>query len=426
VVTVEDPGTIDVVAPDPTTDSGSDDDTTDDVIEEVEIGTGILIDLIGELIASDPGTPVNPDVVTAEDTTITTEPIDSTTTDLDVPDDTNVLDPVTEITLDDPTTEEVETAGTGMGLLVDLLVENALNTFTEDIADNDEIYTNPEYNQAILGLVVQDQQNCGGDKAMDCLEKVYGGGTSSALTEKEIGDAVVFNKKPGEIVIAPRIVNLKGTVGNNPVILVMSTPNDQLFVRINTVPMMTVKGFSDSEGKAVLGLLQPLKSGAYSAETYAVRNGVAVNGNKVLFTVDAQVDKDFYISDLTVTEENAHETYDGEVGEFVTFLLNYIEKFEPTFIVKDYIEFSKTGGKIYYVQGRSDQLKQKENTVVYLVYKSVTFGSAVISDASQKGSFRMVVPRGLGINAHTLTAYAFNPKNNVSTSAKKVTFVIKK
>jgi hypothetical protein len=286
-----------------------------------------------------------------------------------------------------------------------------------------EMYHSGSYGNVFLKLVVDDKKDCLGDKAMNCLEKIYGVTQSQ---ESEIGDAVVFGKQPGEIITTPRLVNLKGIVGSNPVILAVSAPNDKLFVRINTIPMMTIQGVSDSEGKAVLGLIQPLRSGDYSAEIYAVRKGVAVLGNKTNFTVDQQVDSEFYISNMQVTEEDAHAPYAGEPGEFVAFILSYVEKFEPKFIALDYIEFTKTGGKVYVVTGNVDQTQGSENAIVYLAFKSVTFGSAVISDAGQKGAFRMVVPKGLGASSHTLTAYAFNPKTNVSTSAKKAAFVIKK
>jgi hypothetical protein len=298
------------------------------------------------------------------------------------------------------------------------------------------MYERGSYSNVLLELIVEDKEDCLGNKAMSCLEKAYGldkvkrknqgEKNSSILTEKEIGDAVVFNKKPGEIVTIPRLVNLNGTVGSNPAILAVSAPNDQLFVRINTVPVMTIQGYSDEEGKAVFGLSQSLMSGDYSAEIYAVRKGVAVNGNKTNFTVDKEIDNNFYISDMVVTEEDAHEPYAGEAGKFVTFVLNLAENYEPKFVAIDYIEFTKTGGKVYVVTGNVDQTQGGENAIVYLAFKSVTFGSAVISDASQKGSFKMMVPRGLGANSHTLTAYAFDPKTNASTNAKKAAFVIKK
>ena len=63
--------------------------------------------------------------------------------------------------------------------------------------------------------------------------------------------------------------------------------------------------------------------------------------------------------------------------------------------------------------------------MVYLTYQSVTFGSAVIADASQSVTFSVQVPKALAKDTHTLTAYAYDPKQARSTSATKLTFVKK-
>jgi dTDP-4-dehydrorhamnose 3,5-epimerase-like enzyme len=255
---------------------------------------------------------------------------------------------------------------------------------------------------------------------------------TEAILEKELGDAVVFNKKPGEIITIPRIVNLSGTVGSSPAILALSKPNEVVTIELvsedpttkeQSKLINTITGETDDEGKAVLNAM--LVDGEYSATIYTMRSGNKITGKTVKFKVSQEVDQEFSIEGLTITEEYAHEPYVGEAGEFVKFLLSYTEKLEPIFIAKDYIEFSRTGGMVYVVQGRVDTL-DNENKMVYLAYQSVTFGSAVISDASQKGAFRMVIPKGIGAGAHKLTAYAYNPKQVKATSQKQVLFQIKK
>jgi len=304
--------------------------------------------------------------------------------------------------------------------------------------DTEAVYGSSSYAGEALSLILDDKEECSGARANECLKQVYGldkieQKKSEEIIEKELGDAVVFNKKPGEIITVPRIVNLHGIVGSNPVILVLSKPNENVTIELvkesgkmikkQSTPIILVAGQTDDEGKAVLNTR--LSDGNYSATIYTTRNGHRTVGKTVQFKVDQMIDQEFRIEDLEITEENAHEVYAGEAGDLVEFLLTYIEKFSSGFVVNEYIEYSRTGGKVYIAEGRVDTT-DNENKMVYIAYQSVTFGSVVVSDASQKGSFKIRVPNGLGSGQHKLTAYAYDPKQAKATSQKKVIFQIQK
>lgn len=313
-----------------------------------------------------------------------------------------------------------------------------------------EMYGNQEYKNKVLELIASDSKKCSGDNSLGCFKKAYGleelEKEGKKLTEKEIGDAIVFNKRPGEIVKNPRIVNLRGEVGSDPAILVVSKPADKLVVKISAVvendgkeqlvPVITTEGSADKEGKSVLTLHKKLLPGKYVAKISTAKKLSELGKASVLdssasdepveqessFTVGENVDTEFYISDIEIKQENTHEPYEGEVKEMVSFLLANLSKIDQRFDAQRYIKFARTGGIIFIVEGKVSQDNIEENSIIYLAYKSVIFGSAVIADASQEGIFRAKVPRDLEETMHKLTLYAYNPKQAISSSLRSIQF----
>jgi len=306
----------------------------------------------------------------------------------------------------------------------------SLANFDLDLIDSREMYTNPDYERLALALVTNSSENCVGENSMNCLKMIYGRDVQG-LSEKEVGDAIVFQWL-GEEILDPKITNLGGTTGSSPAILVLSQPNDHLAIDITaeiekngvaqSVPVMILEGDSDEEGKAVIDVTPSLLDGEYKARVRAIRDGEQIIGNEKLFTVEGSIDGNFYVSGLSVEEDETLDIDNLEVSEFVNDLLFYVEKFEPKFKVEKYVAYLKDEGKRYIVTGKVNLTEGEDNPVVYLAYKSVTFGSAVIADASQGGTFKTVVSKELPKSLHVLNVYAYDPKKNQSTSLKKITF----
>jgi hypothetical protein len=163
-----------------------------------------------------------------------------------------------------------------------------------------------------------------------------------------------------------------------------------------------------------------LLPGKYSAEISAKRNGVNIPGKKTAkFIVDDKIDKEFYVENLEIREENVHEEILEDLPSFIAYILNFAERADTKFIAANYVDFQRTGGKTYIAYGN---INYAENSLVYITYQSVTFGSAVISDAGQKGSFKVKVPKGVPAGSHKMTAYAYDPKTAKSSSMKNLSF----
>ncbi|MFA7685668.1 MAG: hypothetical protein WCX95_02625, partial [Candidatus Gracilibacteria bacterium] len=158
----------------------------------------------------------------------------------------------------------------------------------------------------------------------------------------------------------------------------------------------------------------------YKAVIFASRDGEQIPGNEKSFTVEEKIDKEFYVSELKVEEDVAAEKINElEDGGTVKNLLVYLQQFFPEFDADDYIAYQQEAQRVYVITGK---IEGDENAVVYLISKSVILGSAVISDASQKGTFKTIVSKELPKDLHTLNAYAYNPKKNFSTNPKKISF----
>jgi hypothetical protein len=307
------------------------------------------------------------------------------------------------------------------------------------LVDSTKVYSDDTYRNYALALVL-DSEACVAEDPAVCFAKIYGL-PETTLSEKEFTDAVVFGKRSGEVVVEPRIVNLEGTVGTSPAILVLSQPNEEVFVEItekaedpaetdgeNDVQLQsesasvvnTVTGMTDDEGKAVLTYTLP--AGNYTAAVYVQRGLSKVYGKETSeFTVDSSVDSEFFVEDVQVNEEYEYKRITKLLGKFSENLLAEVEEREPKFDKDEYIEYKRTGDKIYVVRGKVRTADQA-NKIVYLTYQSVTLGSAIIADASQEGVFMAKVPKTLAADTHELTAFAYDPKQTKSTSAAKLTF----
>ena len=133
------------------------------------------------------------------------------------------------------------------------------------------------------------------------------------------------------------------------------------------------------------------------------------------------MDSEFFVEDVQVNEEYEYKRITKLLGKFSENLLAEVEEREPKFDKDEYIEYKRTGDKIYVVRGKVRTADQA-NKIVYLTYQSVTLGSAIIADASQEGVFMAKVPKTLAADTHELTAFAYDPKQTKSTSAAKLTF----
>ena len=231
--------------------------------------------------------------------------------------------------------------------------EEIVSPTTLDEVDVDILFENETYHREVLSLLVD---TCSSETVLDCLKQVYDL-TEPTVTEEELGDAVVFGKQPGEEVTVPRIVNLKGTVGTSPAILALSQANDNLTIEISEVqaedtekkgssPVYIVTGTTDAEGKAVLNYTLPA-AGNYTANIYARRGDSKVEGKSTQFVVDPQVDQEFFVTDVTVTEEDEYERITKVLGVAVEQVLAIDEKVDPRFNAKEFVEFRRTGGKVY-------------------------------------------------------------------------------
>ncbi|MFA6917601.1 MAG: hypothetical protein WC285_02065 [Candidatus Gracilibacteria bacterium] len=312
---------------------------------------------------------------------------------------------------------------------------------------SDEVYESKVVEDKALSLVLADKEECSGENAEKCInEKVYGlYNNEKPLTENEITKAVVFHTDPNTVVETPKMVNVHGKVGSKPAFLAVSKANEEISIQIfmkkygKYVPVMTVKGTTDEDGKIVLVPSKNLPSGQYKAEISTTRKTAEVAKASVLnssttadtlvagqasyFTVEGAVDKEFYISNVEVKKENVHEPYAGEVTKTVKYLLDTMNKINPKFDVAKYVESARTGGQEFFTKGklvRSGEVKN--DAMIYLTYQSVILGSAIIADASQSGEFRVQVPKGLQADTHTLTVYAYDPKLARTSSLQSLIF----
>lgn len=298
------------------------------------------------------------------------------------------------------------------------------------------VYTNSSYESESLSLLLEDKSDCREDNGIKCFKKIYGLEKiedERPLTDEEVGDAIVFNKRPDEVVEIPRIVNLSGKVGAHPAILVVSKPDDSIVIGLlrknadgKLLAVMKLQMNVDEEGKGVLTVDSPLSDGQYYAVIYAIRNGVKLNGKGAVFEVDTAIDAEFNIDDFEIVEDPNNVNVDKlELSGFSSFLLSYLEVYMGgKFMTDQYVDFVKGTMKKYIVKGNVNSLEMSD-MIVYVTYETVVFGSAVISDASTKGSFNSVVAGKLSKGEHTVTVYAYDPKTKKMTSVKVKKFVKK-
>ncbi|MDD3861373.1 MAG: hypothetical protein PHP74_00545, partial [Candidatus Gracilibacteria bacterium] len=208
-------------------------------------------------------------------------------------------------------------------------------------------------------------------------------------------------------------------------IKVLSQGNDDIFVEIASKdeglysPSYTLSGRTDAQGKAVLNY--KLSDGEYVAGIYAQRGSEKVRGNESEFVVEGTIDGEFFVEDLVVKEEYEHERITKSLGEFVAQVVETVEKIQPRFSANAFVEYRRTGDKVYFVEGKV-RIPDDKNKVVYLAYQSITTGSVVIADASQGGKFSEMIPKILAKGEHSLMTYAYDPKEDKSTSLFRIVF----
>lgn len=309
------------------------------------------------------------------------------------------------------------------------VVENVLRASV----DTQRMYSDSTYESNVLNFIsVGSDKEKVADKDMDgisdYIEIAYG---VENETPENAADKILFKVDP-KTVNAPQIVNMDGkTFDKSPLILAVYKPNVDVNVFVKNLgdkkntnndgyfQIGTIAMDNNGRGQLQVSLDNGFAAGKYMAKLVGIDK---VSGKEVSFEI---ADVNMNISGLTVEEIKVKEppVLDSEVSYVIETLEQVLGK--DTFDSKVFMAAKQKTTK-YIVKGKikSNDLERK---MIYLTYKSTIFSSVALSDANESGEyFEIEVPNYVAKNEmHNLTAYAYAPKKNISSSAKSFQFQMK-
>ncbi|MFA5820755.1 MAG: right-handed parallel beta-helix repeat-containing protein [Candidatus Gracilibacteria bacterium] len=189
---------------------------------------------------------------------------------------------------------------------------------------------------------------------------------------------------------------LRGAAGETVEVFLVNADND------NKVSLGLVE--IDSKNKGELNLAYPLVNGTY----FAVPKGKAGFGEAVKFTVDKNVE--LQMPRIIGYEKlSAEEQALLKFGKFVSMLLEWREKIDPSFSVVVFVKEKIENSGLQIVTGYAEP-----GSVVYLTFKSVVVSSVAIADASGKFETRLYASAlDLDAQRHEILAYAADDRRGL-------------